>query len=530
MKNILEIASKLNIPDEYIECYGKDKAKINLELNNVISKNNNGKLILMTSINPTPYGEGKTTQSIGLAMGLNKIGKNAIVVLREPSLGPVFGIKGGAIGGGKATVEPQEDINLHFTGDFHAITSANNLLCAVIDNHIYNGNELRIDENRICIKRVIDMNDRSLRDITINGKKVSYNTGFEITAASEIMAICCLAENMEDLKERLENILVAYDLDGKPVYARELEVVGAMMALLKDALKPNLVQTVEETPCIVHLGPFANIAHGCNSVVATKMGLKLADYCVVEAGFGSDLGAEKFMDIKCRKAGLKPDMAVIVATVKALKYNGYVAKEDINKPNIEALKKGICNLGKHIENIKKYNVPVIVCINKYTSDTDEEIEYIKEYAKENGVEAVTSSAYENGSNGTVEFANKVVQVLNSTVSNYSPLYELNTSIKTKIEKVCKEIYGADDVIYLDEAEKNIEHANNLGYSNLPICIAKTPASLTDDAKVLGRPKKFKITIRDIKIDAGAGFIVCYAGNIMTLPGLGKSSKYKDFTC
>ena len=333
----------------------------------------------MTSINPTPFGEGKTTQSIGLSMGLNRIGKNSIVVLREPSLGPVFGIKGGAIGGGKSTIEPQEDINLHFTGDFHAITSANNLLCAVIDNHIYSGNELNIDVNNIVIKRVLDMNDRSLRDITINGKKVSYDTGFEITVASEIMAICCLASDYDDLRNMLGNILVAYNIEGKPVYARELEVVGAMMALLKNVLKPNLVQTVEETPCIVHLGPFANIAHGCNSIVATKLGLKLSDYCVVEAGFGSDLGAEKFMDIKCRKAGLKPDLSIIVATVKALKYNGYMPIEDIKQKNMNYLEKGIVNLGKHIENMKKYNVPVMVCINKFDTDDKEEIEFIKDY-------------------------------------------------------------------------------------------------------------------------------------------------------
>ena len=528
MKKIEEISKMLKIPDEKIELYGKYKAKISDEYNEEIKNKKDGKLILMTSINPTPFGEGKTTQSIGLSMGLNRIGKKSIVVLREPSLGPVFGIKGGAIGGGKATVEPQEDINLHFTGDFHAITSANNLLCSVIDNHIYNGNELNIDKDKIFIKRVIDMNDRSLRDITINGKKLSYNTGFEITAASEIMAICCLAQNKEDLRKMLGNILVAFSLDNKPVYARELEVVGAMMALLKDVLKPNLVQTIEETPCIVHLGPFANIAHGCNSVISTKLGLKLADYCIVEAGFGSDLGAEKFMDIKCRKASLKPDLAIIVATVKALKYNGNVSMDNITQENLEALEKGSVNLGKHIENMQKYGVPVMVCINKYETDTQKEIEFLREFTKKYGVEVEISQCFEKGSQGTVDFANKVAEILDKTVSEYEPLYSLEESIQEKISIICREIYGAKEVKFLDKAIENIEIANDNSYSKLPICIAKTPSSLTDDAKILGRPKDFTITIRDIKIDAGAGFIVAYAGNIMTLPGLGKSSKYKDF--
>ena len=528
MKKIEEISKMLNIPDEELELYGKYKAKISDEYYEKIKDKKDGKLILMTSINPTPFGEGKTTQSIGLSMGLNKIGKKSIVVLREPSLGPVFGIKGGAIGGGKATVEPQEDINLHFTGDFHAITSANNLLCSVIDNHIYNGNELNIDKDKIFIKRVIDMNDRSLRDITINCKKLSYNTGFEITAASEIMAICCLAQNKEDLRKMLGNILVAFSLDNKPVYARELEVVGAMMALLKDVLKPNLVQTIEETPCIVHLGPFANIAHGCNSVISTKLGLKLADYCIVEAGFGSDLGAEKFMDIKCRKASLKPDLAIIVATVKALKYNGNVNMDNITQENLEALEKGSVNLGKHIENMQKYGVPVMVCINKYETDTQKEIEFLREFTKKYGVEVEISQCFEKGSQGTVDFANKVAEILDKTVSEYEPLYSLEESIQEKISIICREIYGAKEVKFLDKAIENIEIANDNSYSKLPICIAKTPSSLTDDAKILGRPKDFTITIRDIKIDAGAGFIVAYAGNIMTLPGLGKSSKYKDF--
>ena len=528
MKNIEEIVNELNVPNKYIEYYGKDKAKIQNEYYNEISKNKNGKLILMTSINPTPFGEGKTTQSIGLAMGLNKIGKNAMVVLREPSLGPVFGIKGGAIGGGRATVEPQEDINLHFTGDFHAITSANNLLCAVVDNHIFCGNELNIDQNKICIKRAIDMNERSLRDITLSGKNSSYKTGFEITAACEIMAICCLAEDKEDLKRRLNNILVAYDNVGNPIYAKQLEVVGAMLKLLKDALKPNLVQTVEGTPCIIHLGPFANIAHGCNSVISTRMGMKLSDYCVVEAGFGSDLGAEKFLDIKCRKANLKPDLAIVVATVKALKYNGNVSMDNIEIEDVEALKSGIVNLGKHIENIKKYKVPVIVCINKFASDTQAEIECIKEYAEKQGVKVAISESYGKGGEGAIEFANLVTEVLDDTVSEYQVLYNLELSIEEKIEKICKEIYGANEVVFLDEAKENINKANKFGYNNFPICIAKTPASLTDDAKILGRPENFKITIKDIKINGGAEFIVAYAGDIMTLPGLGKTAKYKEF--
>lgn len=528
MKNILDIGKKLGMTDEDLECYGRNKAKISQEYIEKTKDKKNGKLILMTSINPTPFGEGKTTQSIGLAMGLNRIGKNGIVVLREPSLGPVFGIKGGAIGGGMATIEPQEDINLHFTGDFHAITSANNLLCAVIDNHIFSGNKLNIDQDRIVIKRVLDMNDRSLRDININGKKVAYNTGFEITVASEIMAICCLARDMENLREMLGNILVAYNLDGKPVYAKELEVVGAMMALLKDILKPNLVQTVEETPCIVHLGPFANIAHGCNSIVATKLGLKLADYCVVEAGFGSDLGAEKFMDIKCRKAELKPDLSIIVATVKALKYNGYMPIEEIKQKNMDYLEKGIVNLGKHIENMKKYSVPVMVCINKFDTDDEEEIGYIKNYALKYDVPVEISEAFEKGSEGTVDFANKVVEMLENCKSNYTPLYNLDLTIEEKIEKICKEIYGAASVEFLDDAKENIKNAVEYGYSDLPVCIAKTPASLTDDAKILGKPSDFTIKIRDIKINSGAGFIVAYAGNIMTLPGLGKNSRYKDF--
>lgn len=528
MKNILEIGKRLNISEDDLECYGKYKAKITNSCYEKLKENQDGKLILMTAVNPTPFGEGKTTQSIGLSMGLNRIGESSIVVLREPSLGPVFGIKGGAIGGGKATVEPAEDINLHFNGDFHAITSANNLLCAVIDNHIYNGNELNIDENKIYIKRAIDMNDRSLRDITINGNRVSYNTGFEITAACEIMAICCLANDMEDLREMLGNILVATTKDGKPVYARQLEVVGAMMALLKDVLKPNLVQTVEETPCLIHLGPFANIAHGCNSVVATKLGLKLADYCVVEAGFGSDLGAEKFMDIKCRKANLKPDLSIIVVTTKALKYNGGVSNSMVSNKNIEALEKGIVNLEKHIENMKKYNVPTMVCINKFDTDDDDEIEYVRNFVKNKGVEVEVSDAYAKGSEGTIEFAKKVVLLLNNTVSNYKPLYDLDTCIEDKINTICTEIYGAKDVEYLPEAKENINIANINGYSSLPVCIAKTPSSLTDDAKILGRPQDFTITIRDIKIDAGAGFIVAYAGNIMTLPGLGKNSKYKEY--
>lgn len=532
MKKITYIANDLGIPDEYIECYGKYKAKINHEYYEKVKSNNNAKLILMTSINPTPFGEGKTTQSIGLSMAMNKIGLKTLTVLREPSLGPVFGIKGGAVGGGKAIVEPKEDIDLHFTGDFHAITSANNLLCAVIDNHLFQGNALNIDKDKIVIRRAIDMNDRALRNITIglggNKNGIERTTSFEITAACELMAICDLAINLEDLKNRIDNILVAYDLEGKPVYAKQLNCTNAMLALLKYVISPNLVQTSEETPCLIHLGPFANIAHGCNSLIATKMGLKMADYVVTEAGFGADLGAEKFFDIKCRIGNLKPDIAVIVATIKALKYNGGCSIEELNKPNLEALEKGIVNLQKHIENIKKFDVPTIVCINKYDIDTEEEILYVKEFVSKMGIDTEISTAYSDGSNGAINLAKLVKEKLDTTVSNFKYIYENTDSIKEKIEKISKEIYGALDVEYMDGVDEKITKLEQLGYRDLPICIAKTPASLSDDPKLLGRPTNFSIHVRDIKVSSGAGFIVVYTGNILTMPGLGKHSKYEEF--
>lgn len=532
MKKIIDIAKDIGIPEEYIECYGKYKAKINHEYYENIKKNDNAKLILMTSINPTPFGEGKTTQSIGLSMAMNKLGLKTLTVLREPSLGPVFGIKGGAVGGGEAIVEPKEDIDLHFTGDFHAITSANNLLCAVIDNHLFQGNELNIDKNRIVIKRVIDMNDRALRNVTIglggNKNGVERNTGFEITAACELMAICDLALDLEDLKNRIDNILVAYDVNGRAIYAKELDCTNAMVALLKNVINPNLVQTKEETPCLIHLGPFANIAHGCNSLIATKMGLKMSDYVVTEAGFGADLGAEKFFDIKCRIGNLKPDMAVIVVTAKALKYNGGCNIDDLENKNLEALEKGIVNLQKHIENVKKFNIPIVVCINKYNTDTDEEIIYIKEFVKNMGVEAEVSTAYLEGSKGALELAKLVKKTLGNTSSKFNYIYKDSDNIKEKIEKVSKEIYGATNVEYLNDVKEKIMNLEKMGYKELPICIAKTPASLSDNPKLLGRPTDFTIHVRDIKVSSGAGFIVVYTGDILTMPGLGKHSKYEKF--
>jgi len=525
IEKIESIVHKLNIPEEYIDYYGKYKAKISSEYYNKIKDRKLAKLILVTAVNPTPHGEGKTTQSIGLTMAMNKLGRKSIAVLREPSLGPVFGTKGGAIGGGMAKLLPSQDIDLHFTGDFHAITSANNLLCAVIDNNTFHKSDLNIDPNTICIKRAIDMNDRTLRDITtIDG----IHTGFEITAACELMAICCLAEDKEDLKTKLGNILVGYTYDSNPVYARDLQVVNAMMSLLEEAMSPNLVQTTENTPCIVHLGPFANIAHGCNSIVATKLGLKLADYCITEAGFGADLGAEKFFDIKCRKANLVPDMAVIVATVKALKYNGGDDEKDLSNENLVTLEKGIVNLGKHIENIKKYQIPLIVCINKFSSDTENEINYIKKYCNSLNVKSEISTAFENGGDGAIDFAKLVIQTVDNSTNDFKFIYDDNDSIVAKIEKVCKEIYGASSIEYSDISKEKIANANKLGYNNLPICIAKTPLSLSDNPKLLGCPKDFTITVRDIKIASGPGFIIVYAGDVMTMPGLSKKSKYQEF--
>lgn len=532
MKQITEIAKELEIPDDYVKTYGKYKAKIDYHYLDLLTEKKDGKLILVTSINPTPFGEGKTTQSIGISMAMNQLGMNTMVVLREPSLGPVFGIKGGAVGGGKAIVEPKEEIDLHFTGDFHAITSANNLLCAVIDNHIYQGNTLSIDKDRICIKRAMDMNDRALRNIMVGvGNKtngVERESGFEITAACELMAILDLSQNLEDLASRIDHMMIAYDLHGNPVYAKSLQVTNAMVALLKEAIHPNLIQTSEGTPCFMHLGPFANIAHGCNSMLATQLGLKMADYVMTEAGFGADLGAEKFFDIKCRKGNLKPDLAVIVATVKALKYNGGVAVEDLETENLVALEKGIVNLEKHIENVKKYQVPVVVCINQFDIDTKEEIAYIKSYVEKMGVKAEVSTAFADGGQGAKDVASLIKCTLDKEESHFKPIYEYSASIIEKIKIVSQEIYGANEVILEEGVAEKIADIEKMGYAHYPICIAKTPASLSDDPKLLGRPTGFSIHVRDVKLDSGAGFVVVYAGNIMTMPGLGKTNRYENF--
>ncbi len=522
---ITEIAKKLNIDADDLEMYGKYKAKLPLSLNKKYADRENGKLILVTAINPTPAGEGKTTITVGLGQAMNKIGKNACIALREPSMGPVFGVKGGAAGGGYSQVIPMEDINLHFTGDMHAITAANNLLCAIIDNHMQQGNDLKIDQRRILFKRCLDMNDRALRNVIVGlGGKVNgvpREDGFMITVASEIMAILCLATDIEDLKTRLGNILVAYTLDNEPVYARDLNAVGSMAALLKDAIKPNLVQTLENTPAIMHGGPFANIAHGCNSVTATKLALKLADYCITEAGFGADLGAEKFLDIKCRYAGLKPECIVVVATIRALKYNGGVARADLQEENVEALKKGIVNLKTHIENMRKYNVPVVVAINKFHTDTDAEIAYIKEFCEEMKVPVSLAEVFAKGGEGGMDLAEKVCAVIDEGKADFAPLYDEKLSIKEKLNTIAKEIYRADGVIFSAAAEKAIKDIENLGKDKLPICVAKTQYSLSDDPTKLGKPENFTMTVREVKLSAGAGFIVCLTGDIMTMPGLPK---------
>lgn len=524
MKPITEIASELNIRPEELEPYGHYKAKLSDSLFDRLADRPNGKLVLVTAINPTPAGEGKTTTTVGLGQAMKKIGKNAIIALREPSLGPVFGIKGGAAGGGYAQVVPMEDINLHFTGDMHAITAANNLLCAILDNHLQQGNELGIDPRRVLFKRCMDMNDRALRNtiVGLGGKAngVVREDGFQITVASEVMAILCLAADLQDLKEHLGNILVAYTYDNKPVYAKDLKVNGSMAVLLKDAIKPNLVQTLENTPALMHGGPFANIAHGCNSVRATKLALKLADYTITEAGFGSDLGAEKFLDIKCRYAGIAPSAIVVVATLRALKYNGGVPKADTAKPNVEALKAGLCNLAAHVENMKKFGVPVVVAINHFLTDTDEEIEVLENYCRENDVEFALSDVFAKGGEGGKELAEKVVKACEKP-ANFAPIYSLDLSIKEKIETIAKEIYGADGVDYSAAASKAIADIEKLGYSKLPVCMAKTQYSLSDDANKLGRPSGFRINIREVKVSAGAGFVVALAGAIMTMPGLGK---------
>ncbi len=525
MLPIAEVAKKLSIGEDDLEFYGKYKAKLPLSLRDKLKDKPDGKLILVTAINPTPAGEGKTTVTVGLGEAMHKIGKNAIIALREPSMGPVFGVKGGAAGGGYAQVVPMEDINLHFTGDMHALTSANNLLCAILDNHLQQGNELGIDPRRILLKRCLDMNDRALRNVVVGlGGKVNgvpREDNFMITVASEVMAILCLATDLEDLKRRLGDMLVAYTYDGKPVYARDLQAVGAMAALLKDAIKPNLVQTLENTPALMHGGPFANIAHGCNSVTATKLGLKLADYCITEAGFGADLGAEKFLDIKCRVAGLKPACIVLVATIRALKYNGGVAKADLGAENVKALKKGIVNLKTHIENMHKYGVPVVVAINRFGTDTDAEIAVIEDFCREMGVLVSLTEVFAKGGEGGKDLAEKVCATIAEKPANYHPLYDTALSIPEKLETIAREIYRADGVTYTAAAKKAIAEIEALGKDKLPVCVAKTQYSLSDNPSLLGKPEGFTLTVRDVRLSAGAGFVVALTGDIMTMPGLPK---------
>ncbi len=525
MLEIKEIAAKLNIAEEEIEPYGHYKAKLSQKLIDRTASDPDGKLVLVTAINPTPAGEGKTTTSVGLAEGMNKLGKRTCLALREPSLGPVFGIKGGAAGGGYAQVVPMEDINLHFTGDMHAITAANNLLCAMLDNHIQQGNELGIDTRRILFKRCLDMNDRALRNCVVGmGGKIDgvpREDHFQITVASEIMAILCLAVDLPDLKKRLGNVLVAYTFDNKPVFARDLKAVGAMTALLKDAINPNLVQTLENNPAIIHGGPFANIAHGCNSVRATKLAMKLADYTITEAGFGSDLGAEKFFDIKCRFAGLKPDCVVVVATIRALKYNGGIPKAELSAENVDALKKGIVNLGVHIKNMKKFGVPVVVAINHFAADTEAEIAVVKEYCESKGVKAAFSDVFMKGGEGALDLAKVVIETAENEKSDFKPLYDTELSVKEKLNIIAKEIYRADGVVFTAKAEKALKEIESLGLDKVPVCVAKTQYSLSDDPSKLGKPEGFSITVSDIRASSGAGFVVAYTGDIMTMPGLPK---------
>ena len=526
MLPIKEVAARYGISEDELELYGKYKTKLSDELLKRIEGNEDGKLVLVTAINPTPAGEGKTTTSIGLADALNLVGKKCMLALREPSLGPCFGIKGGAAGGGYAQVVPMEDLNLHFTGDFHAITSANNLLAAMLDNHIHQGNSLNIDTRQILHKRCVDMNDRALRNIIVSlgGKTNGFprEDHFVITVATEIMAILCLASDMEDLKERLGRIVVAYDMSGNPVTAKDLKAVGAMAALLKDAIKPNMIQSLEHTGAVIHGGPFANIAHGCNSVIATKTALKLADIVVTEAGFGADLGAEKFLDIKCPKAGLKPSAVVLVATIRALKYNGGIPKDKLSEENIDALKKGIVNLEKHIENIHKYGVPVVVTLNRFISDTEAEIDFVREFCENLGCEFAMSDVWAKGGEGGRELAEKVIYTLENKRSEYKPLYDAEAeSYDEKIKKICREIYGASGVSFTKKARTSLKKIEDMGYTGLPVCMAKTQYSLSDDPTKLGRPENFEINIRDIYVSAGAGFIVCLLGEIMTMPGLPK---------
>ncbi|HFE9701801.1 TPA: formate--tetrahydrofolate ligase [Clostridium perfringens] len=525
MEPIINIAKKIGLGEDDIELYGKYKCKISLDAIKRLENNKDGKLVLVTAINPTPAGEGKSTVTVGLGQALNKIGKNTVIALREPSLGPIFGIKGGAAGGGYAQVVPMEDINLHFTGDMHAITSANNLLCAAIDNHIHQGNLLRIDSRRILFKRVMDMNDRALRNIVVGmGGKINgflREDGFMITVASEIMAILCIASDLEDLKERMGNILIAYNLDGEPVYAKELEVQGAMALLMKDAIKPNLVQTLENTPAIIHGGPFANIAHGCNSIIATKTALKMSDITITEAGFGADLGAEKFLDIKCRYGNLNPDCVVLVATIRALKHHGGVKKDELNISNVDALNKGIKNLEKQIENIKAYGVPVVVAINKFITDSDEEVKAIEDFCKNIGVEVSLTEVWEKGGEGGIDLANKVIKTMENEPSNFKMIYDSEESIKDKILKIVQTIYGGKGVNYTPQALKQIDEIEKFNLDKLPICMAKTQYSLSDNPSLLGRPENFDITVKEVRVSNGAGFIVVLTGDVMTMPGLPK---------
>lgn len=524
--NIKKIAKKLNIPNRYLEVYGNTKAKISLDIMKKFKNQENGKLILVTSTNPTPYGEGKTTMSIGINDALNKLGKNSLVVLREPSLGPVFGIKGGATGGGYSQVVPMEDINLHFTGDLHAIETCNNLLCAIIDNHIYQGNKLNLDLERITFQRCVDLNDRALRNVIIryDNKGLERKDKYNITVASEIMAILCLATDLNDLKKRLGNILIGYNKKGKMIFARDLKCVDALAILLKDAIKPNLVQTLENNPAIIHGGPFANIAHGCNSIIATKMGLKLADYVVTEAGFGADLGAEKFLDIKCPNASIKPNAIVINATIRSMKYNGGVLKDTINMENMEALAKGIENLKTHIENMQKYTKNIIVCLNKFNFDTESEIKFVKNYVEALGCSFDISESFAKGGEGALGLASKIIKICDNEV-DYHQLYDYNLSLIEKINKVCTEIYRASNVVISDQAKEKLALYEQNGFGNLPVCIAKTQYSLTDNQKILGAPRDFAMTVTDVRLSSGAGFVVCLMGNIMTMPGLSKEPAY-----
>lgn len=531
LEPIVKVAEKLDITQDDLELYGKYKAKISDEYIDSLKDRPDGKLILVTAVNPTPAGEGKTTVSVGLGQAFGKLGEKAIIALREPSLGPCFGIKGGAAGGGHSQVVPMEDLNLHFTGDFHAVTSANNLLAALIDNHIHQGNALQIDTRQIVWKRCVDMNDRALRNIVVGlGSKTDgfvREDHFVITVASEIMAILCLAEDMRDLKERLGRIIVAYDHAGEPVTAADLQAVGAMAALLKDALKPNLIQTLEHTPALVHGGPFANIAHGCNSVRATKAALKIADYCITEAGFGADLGAEKFFDIKCRMAGLKPDAVVLVATVRALKYNGGVPKAELNSENLEALEKGISNLEKHIENLQKYDVPVVVTLNSFVTDTEAEVEYVREFCHRRGCEFALSQVWEKGGEGGIELARKLIETMENRESHFHVLYDDAASLEEKITIVAKEIYGAGGVNFTAAAGRQLRKLTELGFGRLPVCMAKNQYSLSDDPALLGRPEGFELNVREVYVSAGAGFVVVLTGDVMTMPGLpGQPAAYR----